>query len=254
MNHSKTISELLCHTARAKVAELTEQVVLAVGYVVQAGPFKGMKLPESSSWGSGDMLPKILGTYEQELHVSIETCLSRNPEVIVNIGCAEGYYAVGLARRLASIGEHHVMVYAYDNDPKALMACEQAAQLNTANKVQIGGGGTLKIDMRDVRDKKSLYVIDCEGAELDYVENPANFKNADLIIECHEFTSTPVRQTLVDRLSATHDITVIQEGPRDPSLIPLLGNLTSLERFIAVQEFRPGPVMEWLVALAKSRS
>lgn len=254
MNHSRSISDILIRAAQAKVAEITEQVILYTGRVVQAGPFKGMKLPETASWGNGDVLPKILGTYEQELNVSIETCIARKPEVVVNIGCAEGYYAVGIAQRLASIGDHYVMIYAYDSDPKALPACEEAARLNTTNKVQIGGIGPIKIDMLDLRDKKSLYVIDCEGAELSYVEDPAHFKNADLIIECHDCAERPVIQPLTERLSATHDITIVRESPRDPSSIELLRNLNTLERYASVCEFRPGPVMRWLVATAKSRS
>lgn len=248
MNHSRTISEILTRSAQAKVAEIAEQVIMITGRVVQAGPFKGMKLPEEASWGNGDILPKILGTYEQELHVSIETLIARQPEVVMNIGCAEGYYAVGLAKRMAGI-----QVNAYDSDMNALMLCGQSVKINAAEMVSIGRDCHIRPDIRQLRDTKSLYVIDCEGAELEYVENPENFVNADLIIECHDFSGRNTPQILTERLSATHNITYVQEGPRDPSSIDLLRNLNALERYVAVMEFRPSPVMYWVVALAKGR-
>ncbi len=250
MNHSQTISEILLRAAQAKIAELTEQVILNVGRVVQGGPFKGMKLPETASWGNGDLLPKILGTYEQELNVSIETCISRKPEVVVNIGCAEGYYAVGLALRMPD-----VMVYSYDSDSTALTVCATAAEINLAKRVAIPTGGPSQVysDIYDLRDMRSLYVIDCEGAELEYVKNPANFKNADLIIECHDFTEVNTAQKLTERLSATHEIAVLREGYRDPSAIELLSGLNTMERYACLCEMRPR-LMFWVVALAKSRS
>lgn len=248
MNHSRTVSEILVRTAQAKVAEIAEQVILYTGRVVQAGPFKGMKLPEESSWGSGDILPKILGTYEQELHVSIETLIARQPEIVMNIGCAEGYYAVGLAKRMAGI-----QVNAYDTDVNALMLCADAVRLNHAEMVSTGRETCIKPDIRAVRERKSLYVIDCEGAELKYVENPENFVKADLIIECHDFKEANVAFTISERLAATHDIRCVREGPRDPSSIELLWGLNTMERYAAISEMRPS-LMWWVVALAKSRS
>jgi hypothetical protein len=44
--------------------------------------------------------PKFLGTYERELHRVIERAIWRRPKYVLNIGCAEGFYAVGLAIRL----------------------------------------------------------------------------------------------------------------------------------------------------------
>jgi hypothetical protein len=61
--------------------------------MVAAGPFAGMKLdyelfPKHTS-------PKFLGTYEQELHGGIERAIKLYPRYVSNIGCAEGFYAIG---------------------------------------------------------------------------------------------------------------------------------------------------------------
>src|SRR4051812_42950342 len=64
--------------------------------VVLNGPFKDMRFVCLGT-SSGE-LPMVLGSFEAELHDHLERFLARAPRVVVNIGCAEGYYAVGIAR------------------------------------------------------------------------------------------------------------------------------------------------------------
>ena len=59
----------------------------------------------------GDLPPKLLCCYEAELHPAIERAAARNPQLIVTIGCAEGYYAVGMARVLLAARVH---AFAYE--------------------------------------------------------------------------------------------------------------------------------------------
>ena len=55
---------------------------------------------------------KLLGQYETVFHDPIERAIAESPRLIVNVGCADGYYAVGLALRAA--GAH---VLAHDLAP-----------------------------------------------------------------------------------------------------------------------------------------
>jgi len=71
--------------------------------VVQSGPFAGMRLIEGASWGDGDIAPKLLGVYEQELHGVFAKAAQRRYGAIVDVGSAEGFYAVGLARMFPGI-------------------------------------------------------------------------------------------------------------------------------------------------------
>src|SRR3954469_9686968 len=66
--------------------------------VVEGGLFPGLRLPQQAS--EGCLIPKLLGIYEAPLIQHLHRLLARSPEVVLNIGCAEGYYAVGLARLL----------------------------------------------------------------------------------------------------------------------------------------------------------
>jgi len=63
---------------------------------VLGGPFAGMAYVEDATEGA--LAPRLIGTYEDELHPYLAEALAADPEVILDIGCAEGYYAAGLAR------------------------------------------------------------------------------------------------------------------------------------------------------------
>jgi hypothetical protein len=56
----------------------------------------------------GCAVPKLLGCYEQELHPALNRAIDTDYGVILNIGCAEGYYPVGLARVLPTA---HVIAF-----------------------------------------------------------------------------------------------------------------------------------------------
>lgn len=72
------------------------------GTTVMEGPIKGMDfLPQSAE---GCHIAKLLGCYEQPLLPYIEAAIQAGYPTIVNIGCAEGYYAVGMARRMPKTG------------------------------------------------------------------------------------------------------------------------------------------------------
>ena len=61
-----------------------------------SGPFKGLQY-SSQALLSRLAGPKLLGTYERELHHILISRPWSEYEYAVDIGCAEGYYAVGIA-------------------------------------------------------------------------------------------------------------------------------------------------------------
>ena len=105
---------------------------------VRHGPFAGMRYPAAESVGSA-LFPKLLGSYEQELHPWVERLCHNHYTEVVDVGCAEGYYAVGLALRLPG-----ARVYAFDVSPHAMRRCADMARLNgVLDRVTIGGGVTV---------------------------------------------------------------------------------------------------------------
>ena len=103
------------------------------GTTVMDGPLKGMDfLPESAE---GCHIAKLLGCYEQPLQPYIEQAIQKQYATILNIGCAEGYYAVGMARRMPG-----TRVLAHDLNPKAQEVCAALTTKNkVADRVQVGG-------------------------------------------------------------------------------------------------------------------
>jgi len=72
-------------------------------------------------------LPKLVGSYEAELHGVIEELIGRDYRTIIDIGSAEGYYVVGLARRCPA-----ARIYAFDMDRLGRLRCANMAHLSRA--------------------------------------------------------------------------------------------------------------------------
>ncbi|HEY1719834.1 MAG TPA: hypothetical protein VGG27_01215 [Magnetospirillaceae bacterium] len=244
-----SLNQILIQASFARRAEINEEILRVLGPIVAHGPFAGTKLPARSSWGEGEVTPKILGCYEEELHPAVEKAIARNPTRIVNVGCAEGYYANGLGRRLPS-----AQVLAFDIDPKAQAVCRTMADENGVGDRMTVDGECSPERLRAIAadGTRSLIVMDCEGAELDLLDAPtaSALIRCDLIIECHDFASKGTTQKLIDRFKATHSIEVIEEGARNPGKYPELRGLNSIDRWLALCEFRPSH-MNWLACWSR---
>src|SRR5690606_8070667 len=57
------------------------------------GVFEGMRYSSFTAFGS-ELYPKLLGSYELEIQGVITELAQQSFDVIVDVGCAEGYYAV----------------------------------------------------------------------------------------------------------------------------------------------------------------
>ncbi|MGE5504475.1 MAG: class I SAM-dependent methyltransferase [Actinomycetota bacterium] len=233
--------------ARARKAELTDELVRAYGATVQSGPFAGMELPSASSWGDGDRATKLLGCYEANLHEPIRQAVARAPARVVNVGCAEGYYAIGLARLLPG-----AQVFAYDIDTAATRVCAQAAQANGVTVTTGGECTTALLADHSAGDGRTLLVIDCEGAELDLLDpdKVPGLARCDILVECHDFVDHSITATLQRRLGPTHALELLHEGGRDPHLVPAMAGWAELDRWLVVDEGRPES-MTWLACWAK---
>lgn len=239
---------------RARRQDLLAAFVEQYGWTVQAGLFAGMVVPGRACWGDGDLLPKLLGCYEAELHPSLASFVEAKPDLVIpdlviNVGAAEGYYAVGLARLLPD-----AFVHAFDSAPAATDICREAARLNgVESRMSIAGGCTPELlQLLLPRAHHPLLVCDCEGYEqelIDLRKVPA-LGGTTIVAECHDFIDASITQTLAERLGATHQLYAVREGARDPNSLAFLQPLNSLDRWLAVCEYRPC-TMHWLVAQPK---
>jgi hypothetical protein len=221
---------------------------------VQTGPFAGMRLSDDISWGDGDLAPKLLGTYEQELHAFIAHIAPRRYGAIVDIGCAEGYYAVGAARLFPG-----TKIYAFDTDQRALHVLNENLRLNgVAGEVEAGGTCTAETLLYLAEKHGSLLVIcDCEGYEISLFARADTqsalqqaLRHSDLIIECHDFLNPLCSALCLATFAATHLVENVYSGGRNPNAFPFLSGLSDFWRWMAVYERRPC-LMNWLLCQSR---
>lgn len=216
-----------------------------VRYTVASGPFRGMRYPSVSA--AARVIPKLLGSYEEELAPVFEQIATQRWSTVVNVGSAEGYYAVGLALRLPD-----ARVVAFDSNPEMREKCRE---LSRANGV-IG-----RVDIRGACDRNSfqelplaeaLVVMDCEGYERELLLSvPLDlFRRTTIIVETHDFAFCGTTDALAERFRSTHAVVRIQSRERNPAQYSATAGLPPEVRSMAVDEERcvegRRVVQEWL--------
>lgn len=209
-------------------------------YFVRYGPFKGMKYIKSSL--GSQLLPKLLGSYEEPIQKWIEKAINKQYNKIINIGSAEGYYAVGFAYRLKN-----VMVYAYDIDPLAREKNQILSKLNNVQDRVIIKSLCAYNDFEELLTADSLIICDIEGAEEKLLnpEKAPKLRNTDMIIESHDFIKKHVTYLLIERFRETHKIELIIDYARDKRKYPILSGKDSDYINRILDEKRPKG-MRWL--------
>ncbi|MCX6986371.1 MAG: hypothetical protein NT118_16740 [Lentisphaerae bacterium] len=171
---------------------------------VADGIFAGLRYPEFKPFGSA-LLPKLLGTYENEIRPAMNKILSKQYPVVLNIGCAEGYYAVGLALKFTKSE-----VFAYDTSEKARSLCRQMAEANNvADRIRIGGECRPETLADFDFSAGGLIICDCEGGERHIFnsDNVKNLKNCDLLIELHDFADRSITGHIAGLFADSHKMT-----------------------------------------------
>lgn len=231
------------------VRPATDDIVRGHGLAVLRGPLAGLcYLPELVR-SSGDLVAKLLGTYEQELHPALRAWIVAPPDTVVDVGCAEGTYAVGLA--LAIPGAR---VLAYDIDPAARALCEAMAQQNAVSaRVRVRGACTHR-ELNELSAAEDVcLLLDCEGCELELLRPdlvPA-MGRWRVIVELHDFVDPSITATIAERFAPSHDVRLVDGTGRDPAAVPELDGFDEHTRQALLSEFRPGP-MRWGVLTPRS--
>ena len=170
--------------------------------IVYSGPFKGMVYPDFLSFGSS-LYSKLMGCYESELNVIIDDLLTKKYDTIIDIGCAEGYYAVGMALR-----QPQARVYAIDIDKNALIACDKMAKVNNvADRVITSDYCNTEI-LAGMISQRTLIICDCEGYEIELFKESSReiFSSCDLLIEIHDNVNINISGTIKQVFNPTHTI------------------------------------------------
>jgi hypothetical protein len=230
---------------RSPMRRITRAYVAEYGLTVRGGPFTGLRYRRVDVSHVTTLVPKLMGSYERELHDPLERLLGSRPSIVANAGCADGYYAVGLARLLPE-----ATVHAFDLEPSWRRICRRVAQTNgVAERVAVGE----RLDAATLGRMPlagALVVIDCDGCEdgLFEAETVAALERAAVVVETHDTIVPGVTDRLIERFGATHEAQVIDAEPRWISEFPELEALSDVDyvdRELGIAEFRPR--QRWLV-------
>jgi hypothetical protein len=231
--------------AEAAEAERTAKSLEPLEGRVHGGPFAGMKFVgrgtgwkyvAQASWGGPG--PYLVGSYEEELHPHLERLIAKHPRLVVDVGAAEGYYAVGLAIRLPAA---HVI--AADIDWRARRACRRMATLNGVGKRLTTASAATHETLERWLRTPALVIVDCEGCELDLLrpEDVPALRSVDLIVELHDFVDSRATATIARRFANTHRVTIVESTERkaDSETYPALALLPRSLWAEVVDEHRP---------------
>lgn len=230
--------------------ELLPLIIERTGGKVYQGPFKGMTILPKFSWGDGDTCGKLLGIYEDELHGAIEEELNKTiqHDIILNIGCAEGYYGLGLALRCPKIPS-----ILFDISAEAIKVCRENARVNNINNVQFN----LDCSTENIRSYLQKYnhpliIMDVEGHErvlLD-LETIPELNKCSVIVESHDCNIQGTTELIQNNLKETHYVHAISQGAKNP-YIDILFDLCDSDKMLLCCESRPS-TMTWLHAIPKN--
>jgi len=225
-----------------KKAFAFNQFVKYNGLIIRQGPFAGIKYLSEAS--GSELLPKLIGCYESELHVVIDEIILARYDRIIDIGCAEGYYAVGLAYRCP-----WAKVEAYDIDREARLKCQTMASLNSVTrnfelKAKFDVGDFVAMD-----NLSTLILCDCEGAEHELFgkSDASRWQDCDLLIELHDAVHPGTTASIIANLASSHNIRLIDSrDPRSEDIPSLWFLKNRFDRRLAVSEERFPMQWAWL--------
>jgi len=197
-----------------------------------------------------EILPKLIGTYECELIPAVETICRSGCDCIVDIGAAEGYYAVGMALRNPA-----ATIVAFELNPSGRHSLRRLAAKNgVSTRITILGECRVENLRASLAEAQAPAVIcDCEGTE-DALLRPDQIeplRRSLILVETHDGLKTAggvlegITHRLRERFAPTHEIEVIASRQRSRDDLPR--NCTALSDEEAAEAMNEGrPWAQWL--------
>ena len=219
---------------------------------VQYGPLKGYKIPEESHWGGLARPSMLLGLYEQEV-VNVLLKHAEKRDVFVDVGAADGFFAVGLVA--CGIFKRS---YAFEINANGRQVIKKSSEINgVPHSVSVSGrfdkDFVAKADELDL--SRSVVLIDVEGDEFNLLDSPLieQLRGAVVVVELHDFhfaDGEALKSALYARLKTHFELTTITTGAREVPRSELLDAMSDNERWLLCSEGRARR-MEWLIALPR---
>jgi hypothetical protein len=240
MKFASTLNHLMPRSLRPVELATARYLKWSRG-IVQAGPFRGLRYVDHAHCSA--LAPKIAGTYEQELHPYLPRLLADQPDAFIDIGAAEGYYAVG-----AAVSNWSPRIIAFEAEPEARQSLHELMRLNNVDPIRIDLRGICTPDELNTllaEYKRPAVIMDVDGFEallLDPLRVPS-LSRCRLLVEYHDFILRGLSDEISRRMSATHAITAIEQtGRRAEDLVcpdPIVRLFPGSIRRRVLSELRP---------------
>lgn len=230
-----TIKEFLGYSSLKQTKFEEKDYPKIISKKVQSGPFKGMIYDCENYWGN--IYPKLLGSYESELHKIIESLIKINFDNIINVGSAEGYFSIGFA--LKSNVDEIIAVDPFRSSKKEI---NSLIRKNNITKKISFKFWTSSSRLSKWIKKNTLILMDCEGAEAGYLKNTSStdFNKAHILCEIHDFSDHPnIGSDLIRRFNKTHRIEIIKQEKRQIHKYGAFGTLSENQMINLLDEHRP---------------
>jgi hypothetical protein len=202
---------------------------------VAQGPFRGMRYV-SLAFGSV-VVPKLLGTYERELIPAVEAICGSQCDRIIDIGAAEGYYAVGMAYRNPS-----AQVVGFETSRAARSVLRSLARRNgLERRVHVLGYCSPEALREALAGAlRPAVLCDCEGEEDSLLcpERIPALQRSLILVEIHDGMVPGLARRVIERFEGTHEIEVIDSRVRSCEDLPQGWNLPLEEADEAMSEHR----------------
>jgi hypothetical protein len=179
---------------------------------IVSGPFRGMpyRLTAFASAHSA----KVLGTYEKELHGIIDEIQREHFKTILDIGAAEGYYAVGMAR---SNGNQSATVIAFEAQESGRQLLQETAERNSVKNLEIRGACDVAALSTELEaGVKTLIICDVEGYETELLdpERIPGLRHVSVLVELHDSPGKPISDIIRHRFQSSHHVTEVDSTDR----------------------------------------
>lgn len=228
-------------TVRERHERVSHEVYALCNGTVKYGPFRGMQLSSKRWWGGRDLGSQCLGLYEKEILDVIETMPVGGCNTFIDIGAADGYYAIGMllsgkARRAvcfesSEVGRSTILENWELNGRPGTLTCYAEATPSSLARL-------LPDELQD-----SLVLIDIEGAEFMVLSDEVLplLSKFEVMIEIHNWVDNFADQyaALLARLHKWFQITAIERAERGTFHLAELRDFTDDNRALLTSESRP---------------
>ena len=225
------------------------------GGQVQYGLFKGMELGGEVWWSKYDLSTKILGVYEEHVLARIGEFYSASSAPFIDIGAADGYFAVGVAKSLPA-----AKVFAFEISDRGRSVLQNNAQLNECSSaIAVGDEATYEALANIISMHQSaLVLIDIEGDEYQLLDSEmlSLLSSSTVIVELHPRKVADgwhLQQKLMQDAAKFFETEILVRETYNPNMFEELSEFSDEDRLLAFSEGRKA-VGLWLILTPKAHS